>query len=558
MNPQETNPPRPINLVNEPDAPRLIHGLRDTGYDFRTAAADIIDNSIAAGAETINIQIDLLQDGRKVVFFGDDGAGMDSPGVFDAMRYGAPRRKNPKSLGKFGLGLKTASSSVCKRFTLISSNAPNGEPHKLTWDLDYVEEKERWEMCADPITSDEKEAFADFCGERGTLVIWQKCDRILTKHYDEPGGAKERAAIKRLSEGLRDHLGMIFHRFLDENDNRERNIRIYVDGIPVAPWDPFFREKSEQLLSEKQRSIPIVTEDGNTQLAGISAWLLPHTDDLNEKEKKIARISNRAQGFYIYREGRLISNGGWLGVFGSLEPHMSLLRVEFDFGYELDEAFSIDVKKSRILIDSALSEYLVKLISPARRAANSRYRKRAQQTASNTEIDHTSANRAVENAPSTTRAAVENADSSQQRAVIRNNRGARVVIRQKVQDHVGSENLSIEAVETITSGDLWEPSFRSASTSGHVPAVLLNKHHDFYQKIYLRAASTGYSVQGMDLLLWAFAVAEQNNTNEELDPIFADIRQEVSSNLRKLLRDIPTPEPDELTDSEDAHTNAEE
>jgi hypothetical protein len=541
----------PDNLVNEPDAPRLIHGLRDTGYDFRTAAADIVDNSIAAGADDINIRIDLLRDGRKFVYFGDNGGGMDGHGVFDAMRYGAPRRKNLKSLGKFGLGLKTASSSVCKRFTLISKNAPNAENQKLTWDLDHVQIKERWEMCADPLTLDERDAFEELCGEGpGTLIVWEKCDRLLTRQYDEPGGTKEKNAIRRLSEGLREHLGMIFHRFLDGKDKRERNISITVDGIAVTPWDPFFREKSEQVLSDKQKSMEIQVEDGSTYNAQISAWVLPHNDDLTEKEKKIARISNRAQGFYIYREGRLISNGGWLGVFGSREPHMSLLRIEFDFGYELDEAFSIDVKKSRILLDPALSDYLEKLISPARREANLRYRKKSQRTAANTRVDHTSANRAVENTPNTDKATVENADSSSQKAVVTNNRGTKIVIRQKVENDVGLEHLSIDAVETITSGDLWEPSFRSAGSSGHVPAVLLNKHHDFYQKIYLRAANSGYSVQGMDLLLWAFAVAEQNNTNEELDPIFADIRQEISTNLRKLLRDVPTPEAEDLKDTD--------
>jgi hypothetical protein len=538
-------------LVNEPDAPRLIQGLRDTGYDFRTAAADIVDNSIAAGADKINIRIDLLQDGRKRVYFGDNGSGMDAAGVFDAMRYGAPRRNNPKSLGKFGLGLKTASSSVCKRFSIISKNAADSSYQKLTWDLDHVQEKERWEMCADPMTSDEKESFEELCGSGpGTLVAWEKCDRMLTRHYDEPGGAKEKAAIKRLAEGLRDHLGMIFHRFVDKADTRERDVSITVDGTTVDPWDPFFRQKSHQVLAEKQTAFDVQIEDRSTHKAKIRAWILPHSDDLTENERKIARISNRAQGFYIYREGRLISNGGWLGVFGSLEPHMSLLRIEFDFGYELDEAFSIDVKKSRILLDPALSDYLEQLISPARREANLRYRKKTQQNAAKTRVDHTSSNRAVGNTPNTAKPAVENADPAEQSAVVTNNRGAKIVIRQKVENYVDPESLNIDAVDTITTGDLWEPSFRSAGSSGHVPAVLLNKHHDFYQKIYLRAASSGYSVQGMDLLLWAFAAAEQNNTNDELEAIFADIRQEISSNLRKLLRDVPIPQGEDLNDTD--------
>lgn len=106
------------NLINNPDATRLIYGLRDTGYNFRTAAADIIDNSIAADANRILVDISVTRDGRKFVYFGDNGTGMTEDGLFNAMRYGAPARANLASLGKFGLGLKTASSSVCLRYTV--------------------------------------------------------------------------------------------------------------------------------------------------------------------------------------------------------------------------------------------------------------------------------------------------------------------------------------------------------------------------------------------------------------------------------------------------------
>lgn len=535
------------DLINEPDAPRLINGLRDTGYNFRTAAADIIDNSVAAGATQISVSVDLHQDGRKFVYFGDDGSGMDADGVFMAMRYGAPQRDNPESLGKFGLGLKTASTSVCRQFTVISRKSSDAEFNKLTWDLDHVEKNGKWEMCQSPVTVDEEETFEELCGAgSGTLVIWSKCDRILKNNNYEPGGSKEKAAIKHLAKDLRTHVGMIYHRFIDKNDNRERDIEILVNDQMALPWDPFFKKKSEQVLSAERQKIPFVMNDGSEHEAQISAWILPHRDELTEQEKKQALITNARQGFYIYREGRLISNGGWLSVFGGSEPHMSLLRIEFDFGYELDEAFSIDVKKSRILLDPALEEYFRTLLSPARREADLRYRKKAQKAAAAARLDHKSANNTVAGTPNTRKASVEDADEGTQTAVVTNNRGSRIKIKQKIENNVDPANLYIQPVETITSGDLWEPSYRSAGDAGHVGAVLLNKHHDFYQKIYLRAADSGYSVQGMDLLLWAFAAAEQNNTNEELEAIFADIREEVSSNLRKLLRDLATPDSDDI------------
>jgi hypothetical protein len=286
------------DLINEPDASRLIFGLRDTGYNFRTASADIIDNSIAANADEVHVRIAMTSDGRKFVYFGDNGDGMDEEGVHKAMRYGAPVRANLASLGKFGLGLKTASSSVCRRFALISRKSPDALLTKLAWDLDHVEETGKWEMRADPVEQHEADAFDELCGGKGTLVVWSKCDRLLTKNYDEPGGANEQAAIKRLRSSLKEHIALIYHRFLDPRDARQRNVLITVNNEAVEPWNPFFPERAEQVLSEKQQRIEMDLADGEGfGVATVKAWILPNSNTLTEEERKRANITNRGQGF---------------------------------------------------------------------------------------------------------------------------------------------------------------------------------------------------------------------------------------------------------------------
>lgn len=538
------------DLINQPDAPRLIYGLRDTGYSFNTAAADIIDNSIAANASEVNVRIELAEDGRKFVYFGDNGDGMDSGMLFNAMRYGAPARGNLASLGKFGLGLKTASSSVCLRFTVISRKTAADDFSKLAWDLEHVEEQNQWEMLREEMTADEYEIFDELCGDRGTLVIWSKCDRLLSKEYDDPGGAREQAAIRRLGERLTEHISLIYYRFLDETDERERNVTISVNGERVQPWNPFYPEKADQVLSPEQQKLEIVLEDGSVEPAHIKAWILPNRRELSREEQKIANITNRGQGFYIHREGRVIQQGGWLGVFGAVEPHTSLLRIEFDFSHKLDEAFKVDVKKSKILFDPALEEALKERLQPTYREAGNRYRRKEREVAVERGVDHGSANKVIGSTPSTKKPAVESADPGQKTATLNNNRGAGIKLRVPVDTNVSPESIHVEAVENIMSGDLWEPAMRSDGESGFVPGVRINKHHDFYLKIYRRAAASGYAVEGMDLLLWAFAVAEQNNINDELEPIFEDIRNEISTNLKKLLREVPLPDDDELTDYE--------
>ncbi|WP_435607974.1 ATP-binding protein [Pseudomonas knackmussii] len=538
------------DLINEPDAPRLIFGLRDTGYNVRTAAADIIDNSVAANASQINVEIILRDDGRKVVYFGDNGSGMDADGIHRAMRYGAPERENPESLGKFGLGLKTASSSVCLKYTLISRKGGDQELAKLAWDLEHVAQAEKWEMLREPLTSDEREMFEELCGDKGTLVIWEKCDRILTKDYD-PGGAREKAAINRLAESLAKHLSLVYHRFLDKSDERERNIDIFINQSPVEPWNPFYPKRSEQVLPPAKQKLLVELPEGSEQIANIRAWILPHRSDMTkEEEKAYARISNRAQGFYVYREGRLIQDGSWMEVFGAPEPHTSLLRIEFDFGHELDDAFRIDVKKSRILFHPDLEDGLRELLQPIYREAGKRYRRQNREQANTQRIDHTSANKNISETGNASKPQVTSVDPATQSVIVSNNMGPTIKLKLAVQNNVSPETVYVEAVEDITTGELWQPAFRSAGETGHVPAVLLNKHHDFYQKIYKRAAANGFAVEGMDLLLWAFAVAEQNNTNEEMEPIFEDIRNEISRNLHKLLRNVSDPEPNELIPEE--------
>lgn len=533
-------------LINQPDAPRLIFGLRDTGYNFNTAASDIIDNSIAAGATEVHVRIDLAHDGRKFVYFGDNGHGMDGDGLFAAMRYGAPARANLASLGKFGLGLKTASSSVCLKFTVITRQAPDLPFQKLAWDLEHVADQNEWKMLEEQVTDDDLELFQELCGDKGTLVIWSKCDRLLTKEYEEPGGAKEQQAIRRLADRLEEHVALIYYRFLDKCDERERDVSITINGDAVTPWNPFYPAKAEQALPDNLQKLEIETEDGTIEVATMRAWILPNQRDLSADEKKEARISNRAQGFYIHREGRLIHSGGWLNVFGAVEPHTSLLRIEFDFKHKLDDAFRVDVKKSRILFDPALEDELRARLAPTYREAGNRYRRKEQAANVERGVDHGSSNKAIEQTTTTTTPAVVSADAASNTATISNNRGPKIKLRVPVESNVSHDSVYVEAVETITTGNLWEPAMRSGGDSGYVTGVKINRHHDFYQKIYQRAASSGYSVEGIDLLLWSFANAEYNNTNEELAPIFEDIRDEISRNLKRLLRDVPLPADDEI------------
>lgn len=531
-------------IQNNPDADRLIHGLRDTGYDFNTAAADIIDNSIAAGATKICVDIVLEDTGKRFVFFGDNGGGMNQEELLNALRYGAPKRSDEKSLGKFGLGLKTASSSICKRFDVISRKSSTNELAKLGWDVEIVARENSWVNIKDPVTQEDREDFSEYCGDKGTLVVWSNCDQMLGSTYSEPGGSQEKRAITNLQKKLKEHIAITYHKFLMVSDTSQPNIQIFLNGEIVDGFNPFYIKKSDQVLPPDRTKILITTASGVEYIANIHAWILPHSKTMSKVENdEFAKLRNKNQGFYIYREGRLISSGGWHGLF-ALEDHYKCYRIQLEFGYELDEAFKVDVKKSRIIFDPELEEYLKKLLQPGYREANDRYRGHKMETAKIAKIDHDTSSIVIKSEPGTKQPLVISSEIDKGDVVVSNNMGARIKL--KVPPHSSvMHGEAVKAVGDITSGMLWEPSFESLDDDLR-PAVRLNEHHDFYQKIYKRCLNSPHATQGMDFLIWTLATAELNNTDNDLKKVFEDIREEVSGNLRKLLRDLELPDEEDL------------
>jgi hypothetical protein len=147
--------------------------------------------------------------------------------------------------------------------------------------------------------------FEDLCGQTGTLVIWENCDRLLSKDFSL--GSKEQAAIKRMSESLDKHLSMVFHRFLAPEDLREKNNQIRINGNLVKSWNPLYPRRSEQVLAPNKQNLEIELSDGKKEFAQMKAWILPNRSDMTKhEENEFAPIPSKAQGFYGYRERRLI------------------------------------------------------------------------------------------------------------------------------------------------------------------------------------------------------------------------------------------------------------
>ena len=521
-----------------PDPIRVMEGLRDTGYNFNTAIADIIDNSISANATKIDLSIDLNPYGELTVYIADNGIGMDEGELRNAMRYGSNKREDPSSLGKCGLGLKTGSTAFCRCLSVISRGRGDDTVRKVQWDLDYIASEHEWKLRQPQVTTDEIDLLdSTAAGESGTLVVWEKIDRLL-KSYKSNSNQKK--ALKKIIDDLQFHISMVYQRFLDKQDNRARNIEITVNGTTIEHWDPFcLKEEDTEILANE--TIDVEMPNGNEATFTIRAFMLPRRESFSTvKAKDEARISNDMQGFYIYREGRLIHSNDWLGMF-TREPHFSLLRVEFSFDHSLDDVFNVDIKKSRILLNEEIFLHIKDKIMPApRRAAEERYRKGTNKDIVKKSRDaHEASNKNIdEKAKSVEESRVTVTGKDQ---VKLENRNGTFTHKITIRSAAKAGQYRVIPVETIEDGQLWNPCI----VDGGKHAVEINQSHPYYQKIYYPILAQNVMVTGMDALLWALAEAELATFNSETKEQYEDMRIQVSRYLKKLIADLPDPEPED-------------
>jgi len=530
-----------------PDPSRLIEGLRDTGYEFNTALADIIDNSIAADARKVDVVIEMTFDGEVSVTVADDGCGMDAEGLLNAMRYGSSQRDDPGSLGKFGMGLKTASTAFCRRLSLVSRLGAGAEARKVVWDLDHVAATRRWEVLKSAATPDEVALLDETAAQAsGTLVVWSKVDRLFRTAYKNPSGAAVQNAFQKVVSGFTNHAAMVFQRYLDAEFDSARTVELVVNGERIEPWDPFAADgASVETVADTE---PVVDmPDGSEVTFSARACVLPRKDELTDEAWTAARLGGANQGFYIYRENRLIHSGDWLGMFAR-DPHLTLLRVNFSFDHRLDDAFRVDIKKSKIILNEALADWFKDtFLTAPRRAANERYRKgdRSRAVEAGKNAHHVSNVAIGKKEKEVSEATVTSADESTNTAQLENPQGTfHIKIPVVKPENIGE--FYVQPVESIDDGLLWEPCI----IDGH-SAVRINTGHPYYQKVYLPNLMSGVTVQGMDSLVWALSQAELATWNESVQVHLTEFRYKVSSILRTLVRDLAEPDFEQLLVADD-------
>ena len=334
-----------------PYAASLIEGHRDFGYSIETALADIIDNSISAGSRVVELIADTTAD-EPWIALADDGCGMTEAALVEAMRLGSKNPTNVRAaedLGRFGLGLKSASFSQCRSLTVLTRR--DGEKSCARWDLDRVATRNDWSL--ELIDNPEHVTGHHLLPVTGTVVIWEKLDR-LSGGYTHDRGKRADHLNEELSRAEY-HLRLVFHRFLEGAKPR---LKLSLNGRLLKPIDPM---ATSHVATQKDPEEVLRLGQGDVR---IRCHTLPHHKRMTREEwEEIGGPEGhlKSQGLYVYRENRLIIAGGWLGLARQTEL-TKLCRIAVDIPNTMDAEWKIDVKKASAQLPPVVRERLKKVV----------------------------------------------------------------------------------------------------------------------------------------------------------------------------------------------------
>lgn len=355
-----------------PSAARLTNSLRDIGYEFVTAVADLVDNSVSSGASTIEIQLKF--DGPdSQVLIADDGSGMSPTQIDEAMRFGTRRAYDRDELGRYGLGLKTGSLSQCRRLSVVSRRAPIRRwLSTRVLDIDHVNSSDKWEILDQATPSVLEFAATKLSAGPGTVVAWEQLDRVLPERNREGGWARRR--LLNLAEKTNQYLGMVFHRYLVGGAG-QKGVVITVNGHRVDPWDPF--ATAEPKTIELPKTVLELEANGVGGFVTFHPFVLPPRNRFSSQQAfdycSGPQKWNRQQGLYIYRTNRLIQAGGWSGI-RAIDEHTKLARASLEFDSSLDELLQTNVAKMKVNIPARLRAQLERPIKELCQVAEESYR----------------------------------------------------------------------------------------------------------------------------------------------------------------------------------------
>jgi hypothetical protein len=361
-----------------PNPEFLIKSIAEQGYSLETAIADLIDNSITANSTRIEVLTKIDSEPYKM-FLCDNGDGMDKVSLRNNMQFPSQSSENLRAnndLGRFGLGLKTASFSQTRNFTVLSRKKGSQKYTGLTWDVKHLRESGKWEIIINSESDiiELLEEYKSISKEHlnnskefipNTIVIWTGLYKF--ENYLEDRN-KQDAIKEEITNTTSEYLSIVFHKFMERHNNK---IIIRINNTLVKPFNPFPIENSSLRALE-----PIQKEFGK-DIVKIQGYILPNSSIQETKENlnpwtPLNKSLMDMEGLYIYRADRLILFGGWNGLIKKM-PRLQLARLKIDIGNKVDHLFHLNVAKSQINIPHDLKSSFLRAVVDLKTEAQKEY-----------------------------------------------------------------------------------------------------------------------------------------------------------------------------------------
>ena len=509
-----------------PDAVRSLNGFSHIGYTPQTAIADIIDNSISAKATKIHVQIIPRMEGT-VVYIADNGTGMSRERLKEAMRFGSSTDLKNSELSVYGLGFKLASLSFAPRFTMITRDE-KGDVNAATWDK-ADQAKHQWQVSVtdEPARQHLDVLYAATHGASGTVLVWENADLKLADSTVDQSKMYE-----RIKTNIRNHLSLVFHRFIEGTAEGYQKIEIFLDNELIEPFNPV---SQEFILPDWHHPVEAFEEQiefgGKTVQAGYSIQAFLLNPDKSPEQKEVldrSRQELNLQGIYVYRDSRLLQMPDWLSFATTRHNAFNALRFVLEIDPRLTTHVGLDVKKSNLELPISMFESLSPIVKQFRTEAETRnIKRRKDENAKRTPADVHKASSANiykhrNDLPLPPIERISRTDVEVTNSYGTNTLRLREFARTEKPEEV------VIPLASLDDGVLYEPVF-----DGQNILIKLNQSHDFYQKYYLQCINNPIAMEALDTLLWCFARAEVQSA-AEIRTQFTEMREFVSKLLRRI------------------------
>jgi len=517
-------------IISIPNASRTFDALRSLGYDLNSSIADLVDNSITPKVNAGDVSVVLSKDRNKFkLHICDDGLGMTDSELEEAMRIGADAKYKPEDLGKFGMGMKTASLSHCNILTVISKK----KNHALTgykWDLNHVKRTDDgwvlFQLTDTEITEVlQKEKIK--LGSNGTVVFWEDLFLLDEEYHSYKNEKFATNFFFKTEEQLKLYLSMVFHRFLEK-----KQLTIKVNNDKLTPWDPFWRKEknTHEVVLAKNISHFKIKEDLNPVI--ITAYILPNKESFSSedtwREAKGLLSWNESQGYYIYRANRIIRFGGWQGT-RALDEHDKLARVSIDLDSNLDRFFRITVNKAKVEFPESLFNHLkINVNHIVSKAAQKHYRPKTEKFNNKFRKQENRLNGITksfvrENGIKTNQVYTGNEIS------VTNPTG--IWVANKVSEFLKfGSNKDFEVVSgKVEDGHFW----KVVCNVNEKFKVIVNQDHPFYHRFYDSATNKSIT-NAVDALIFSLAFGELFNKTTQNAHLFDTFKTIFSQALEKV------------------------